>query len=70
MSDAGPDIRSAMPSAQETGARAADWLEKRERGPWGDAEQGALDAWLAESFAHRTAYWRVRTHGIRPSACA
>jgi len=59
MSGASPDNRTPIPSAQETGARAAEWLEQRERGPWGEDEQAALDAWLAQSFAHRTAYWRV-----------
>ncbi|HEY4125834.1 MAG TPA: FecR domain-containing protein [Rhizomicrobium sp.] len=48
-----------LDSARETGERAAEWLERRERGDFGADDQLALDAWLAHSMAHRTAYWRV-----------
>lgn len=50
---------SAMQSAQAVRTRAAAWLERRERGPWNDTDQAALDAWLSQSLSHRTAYWRV-----------
>ena len=48
-----------LANAQDIGARAAQWLEQRERGEFGPSEQVAFEAWLEESLAHRTAYWRV-----------
>jgi transmembrane sensor len=48
-----------MSSAKEIRAHAADWLERRERGDWGDADQAAFDAWLAQSPANLLAYLRV-----------
>jgi transmembrane sensor len=43
-------------------ARAADWLVRRRDGAdWREADQLALDAWLAESSAHLMAYWRLET---------
>ena len=56
MSGAAPNAHA---SAQDVRASAAAWLERRERGPWGDAEQAELDMWLSQSLSHRTAYWRV-----------
>jgi transmembrane sensor len=40
--------------------RAADWLQRRRywKG-WSEADQEALDAWLAESMNHAVAYWRL-----------
>jgi len=40
---------------------AAHWLARRsDRGrPWTDADQAALDAWLAESAAHQVAWLRL-----------
>lgn len=40
--------------------RAADWVSaQRSPKDWSDARQADLDAWLAESLAHRVAYLRV-----------
>jgi transmembrane sensor len=46
------------PSATEIDLRAADWLQRRAFWNWGQDEQASLDLWLAESRAHRVAYWR------------
>lgn len=54
-----PENFAPLANAQDIGARAAEWLELRERGGLGSEEQAALEAWLEESLAHRTAYWRV-----------
>jgi len=40
-------------------ARAAAWLERRDRSDWSEADQAELDAWLAQSMAHMTAFWRL-----------
>src|SRR5262249_13690361 len=46
-------------SAQAVNARAASWLERQERGQWSARDQIECDAWLDESLAHQTAYWRL-----------
>jgi|SRR5580692_5845183 transmembrane sensor len=52
--------------------RAADWmLAKQTAETWSDADQLALDAWLAESTSHVAAYWRLDdawTHARRLKA--
>ncbi|HVZ69819.1 MAG TPA: FecR domain-containing protein [Rhizomicrobium sp.] len=40
-------------------ATAARFLERRDLGPWGEADQAELDAWLNESAAHCAAFWRL-----------
>jgi transmembrane sensor len=40
-------------------AQAAEWIECRDRDDWSEANQSALDAWLAQSAAHRAAFWRL-----------
>ena len=40
-------------------AEAAEWLARRDRGPWSPADQAALDTWMAQSWAHATAFWRL-----------
>lgn len=37
---------------------AAKWIARRDLGPWTAAEGAALQTWLAESVAHRVAYYR------------
>lgn len=37
---------------------AANWLERLE---FGTADSAALEAWLAQSWEHRVAYWRMRS---------
>lgn len=39
--------------------RAIEWLIAKDEPDWSEAEQGALDTWLAESMAHKAAYWRA-----------
>ena len=48
-----------MSAAEEIRAAAAVWLAKRDRGEWSEEDQKALDAWLAESWSHTVAYWRL-----------
>jgi len=50
----------ASQPAQSVRAQAAAWLERRERAQWSEVDQIDLDAWLSQSLAHRTAYWRVK----------
>ncbi|HEY5237732.1 MAG TPA: FecR domain-containing protein [Rhizomicrobium sp.] len=47
------------PGTKAIRAAASEWLERQERPDWGAREQAELDAWLGESAAHLTAYWRV-----------
>ena len=46
--------------ANELDLCAADWLQRQTFWNWGVDEQAALDAWLAQSRAHRIAYWRQK----------
>jgi len=47
-------------SAAENRLRASDWLaERRISENWSADDQARLDAWLAESLAHRVAYVRL-----------
>jgi transmembrane sensor len=40
--------------------RAADWLQRRRYWKeWSEADQEALDAWLAQSMNNAVAYWRL-----------
>jgi transmembrane sensor len=42
--------------------RAADWLQRRRYWrEWSEADQKALDAWLAESMNHAVAFWRLES---------
>jgi transmembrane sensor len=50
---------TAAPNAAEVTDRAADWIQRRDFWNWSNADQAALDAWLAESMAHRIAYFRL-----------
>lgn len=49
-----------QPGATQTDLLAADWLQRQQFWAWSEADQAALDAWLAESRAHRVAYWRQK----------
>jgi transmembrane sensor len=46
-------------SAKEIDALAANWLQRRRFWDWSTEDQAKLDAWLAESLAHRAAYLRL-----------
>ncbi|HTO39517.1 MAG TPA: FecR domain-containing protein [Rhizomicrobium sp.] len=39
--------------------QAANWLSRANAGDWSEVDQARLDAWLAQSRAHRAAYWRL-----------
>jgi transmembrane sensor len=64
--------RNELPdaSAKAIKARAADWLERCDREDWSETDQALLDAWLAESMAHRTAYWRLEAAWDRTARLA
>jgi transmembrane sensor len=51
--------------AQDIRHAAASWLERSQRPDWSQADQAALDEWLALSLSHRTAYWRVKDAWLR-----
>jgi transmembrane sensor len=60
MIDPGNEARETAIGAEAVRIHAADWiLAKRTAGNWGEADQAALEAWLAESLAHRLAYLRL-----------
>jgi transmembrane sensor len=44
--------------------QAFDWLVRRDGGDWSAVAQTEFDAWLAESPAHKAAFWRAE-HGWR-----
>ncbi|MEJ7927586.1 FecR domain-containing protein [Sphingobium sp. AN641] len=46
-------------SADITEARAARFIMRRDEDDWSQADQVELDAWLAESLAHKAALWRL-----------
>ena len=59
MSEA-PKNASASANAESIEARAAAWLiKRREHEGWSEPDQAALDSWLAESWAHAAAFWRL-----------
>jgi transmembrane sensor len=61
MSGAEQKIGIKIPlGAQDVEARAAQFLVKRRnQANWDASDQIEFDAWLAQSLAHRTAYWRL-----------
>jgi transmembrane sensor len=57
---------SQIPAKQRTQARADDvktqaaaWFERRHFWHWSEKDQAELDAWIAQSLAHRIAYVRL-----------
>lgn len=46
-------------SAEDIEARAALWIDRRDRSDWTAEHQAELDAWLAGSMAHSIAFWRL-----------
>lgn len=59
MSSSGNQICS--PGADDIEVRAAGWLQRQLFWHWTPNDQIALDAWLAESSAHRVAYLRLKS---------
>lgn len=56
-----PHLSEEKQSATETDLCAADWLQRQSFWKWSAEDQMTLDAWLAESRAHRIAYWRQKS---------
>ncbi|CAN5381117.1 FecR family protein [soil metagenome] len=48
-----------MTEVERIESAAADWLAHRDSGNWTDTDQQQLDAWIAESIAHRIAWLRL-----------
>ncbi|HTO39387.1 MAG TPA: hypothetical protein VL026_00315, partial [Rhizomicrobium sp.] len=47
-------------SADEIQSIAADWVNRqRDHAGWNEADQAALDSWLAQAPEHTVAYWRL-----------
>lgn len=53
-----------MSRAERIEEQASLWVLRREELHWSDTDQGSLDDWLAESDAHKVAFWRLQ-HGWR-----
>jgi len=50
-----------MSDASSIEWKAADWLQRRQFWNWSADDQAQLDAWLAESSAHRVAFLRLKS---------
>jgi transmembrane sensor len=51
----------SVTGSAEVEAHAAAWLERKSFASWMATDQAELDVWLATSWAHRVAYWRLET---------
>jgi transmembrane sensor len=58
MSNVDSEGAQAVAGASEIEAHAAMWLRRR-CWEWNAAQQAEFDAWLALSWAHRVAFWRL-----------
>ncbi len=56
-----------IPTPMALEAEAAHWLQRRHFWAWSEADQSELDTWLAQSAAHRVAYWRLKAGFERSS---
>jgi transmembrane sensor len=54
-----PEPKASPRNAAEIKKEAGDWLERKDRPGWSEADQRELDGWFAESAAHLLAYHRV-----------
>jgi transmembrane sensor len=54
-----PEELIAAGDADQIEERAAEWIEHRDFGDWDEYSQRELDAWLAQSIAHRVAFVRL-----------
>lgn len=52
-------MNTAMESSIQIEERAAAWLTQRDSGNWTEADERALQAWLAASTAHEVAFVRL-----------
>ncbi len=46
-------------SASDVEMRASFWLEQRDFGEWNENTEDTLNAWLADSWENRVAFWRL-----------
>lgn len=53
------DSDARLGKAEVVRAQAAEWLARRDRGEWSATDQTEFDAWIAQSWSHATAYWRL-----------
>lgn len=51
--------RPIATNALEVDTLASDWIERRDFGPWTEADQRDLEFWLRQSLAHRIAFVRL-----------
>ncbi|HTO40983.1 MAG TPA: FecR domain-containing protein [Rhizomicrobium sp.] len=52
--------QNTAPDARQIEERAAQWLVRQRDGEgWSQADAAELEAWLNQSFAHSTAFWRL-----------
>lgn len=52
---------SAQLMSEAVDQRAAEWVVREsESDRWRPSDQADLDAWLGQSWVHRTAYWRLK----------
>jgi transmembrane sensor len=54
-----PDSNTFPRNAADIKKEAGDWLERKDRSGWSEADESEFDAWLAQSAAHLIAYHRV-----------
>jgi transmembrane sensor len=50
-----------MESREHIEQLAARWIARRDSGPWTEADAIAFEEWLAQSVAHRAAYYRLNS---------
>jgi len=70
-----PTITPAKSSAAAVDARAAAWLDRKDRGCWTEKDEADLAAWLDEDPINRITFWRIeaawnrteRLAALRPS---
>jgi transmembrane sensor len=62
--------RPIVSNAREIDAVAANWLQRRDFWNWNEADEAALQAWLAESVVHRVAFVRLQTGWSRTERLA
>jgi len=61
------DDEAGMPSID---MRAADYVERRDSGNWSETDEAELEAWLAESIAHRVSFLRLNSSWRRTERLA
>ena len=50
-----------LADSEAISARAAEFIVDRQTGEWSEADEAALETWLAESTANRIAYWKLES---------